>query len=129
MGHGNMLLAVAGLTDDEVKERTKKLAAGDWSGFAPAERQALAFAAKLSKKPAAVTAADVAELVQTFGRERAVDVIWYTAWVNFMTRFADAFQLPLERENVFAEPKKDAQPKKDAEPKKDGRGNETDRKM
>jgi alkylhydroperoxidase family enzyme len=106
MGHGNMLLAVAGLTDDEVKERTKRLASGDWSSFAPAERQALAFTAKLSKRPAAVTDTDVADLVETLGRERAVDIIWYASWVNFMTRFADAFQLPLERENVFAAPKK-----------------------
>jgi alkylhydroperoxidase family enzyme len=105
MGHGMMLLAVAGLTDAEVRERTKRLASGDWTGFAPAERQALAFAAKLSKRPAAVTDADVADLVETFGRERAVDFIWYASWVNFMTRFADAFQLPLERVNVFAQPK------------------------
>jgi len=117
MGHGNMLLAVAGLTDEQVKERTKRLAAGDWSGFAPAERQALAFASKLSKKPAAVTDTDVADLVETFGRERAVDLIWYTSWVNFMTRFADAFQLPLERENVFMPPKKEPEGKK-PEPKK-----------
>jgi alkylhydroperoxidase family enzyme len=107
-----MLLAVAGLTDDEVKERTKRLASGDWSSFAPAERQALAFAAKLSRKPAAVTDDDVKDLVETFGRERAVDLIWYASWVNFMTRFADAFQLPLERENVFTSPKKDPEPKK-----------------
>src|SRR6476661_3055562 len=98
MGHGNMLLAVAGLTDDEVRERTKRLAAGDWAGFSPAERQALAFAAKLSMRPAGVTDTDVADLVDTFGRDRAVDLIWYASWVNFMTRFADAFQLPLERE-------------------------------
>jgi alkylhydroperoxidase family enzyme len=101
MGHGCMLLAVAGLTDNEVTERTRRLAAGDWSSFAPAERQALAFAAKLSRKPAAVTDTDMRDLVETFGRERAVDVLWYAAWVNFMTRFADAFQLPLERENAF----------------------------
>jgi alkylhydroperoxidase family enzyme len=105
MGHGMMLLAVAGLTDDEVKGRTKRLAAGDWTEFAPAERQSLAFAAKLSKRPAAVTDTDVADLVETFGRERAVDLIWYASWVNFMTRFADAFQLRLERDNVFAQPK------------------------
>lgn len=100
-----MLLAVAGLTNDEVRERTKRLASGDWRSFAPAERQALAFAAKLSRTPAAVTDDDVKDLVATFGRERAVDLIWYASWVNFMTRVADAFQLPLERENVFAQPK------------------------
>ena len=97
-----MLLAVAGLKDDEIKERTKRLAVGDWGTFAPAERQAYAFAAKLSKRPDSVTDADVKELVETFGPERAMDVIWYSAWVNFMTRVADSFQLPLERENVFA---------------------------
>ena len=104
MGHGNMLLAVAGLKDDEIKDRTRKLAAGEWDSFAPAERQAYAFAAKLSSRPDAVTDTDIKDLVDTFGPERAVDVIWYTAWVNFMTRVADAFQLPLERENVFAAP-------------------------
>lgn len=110
MGHGNMLLAVAGLKDDEIKQRTKKLAAGEWDGFAPAERQAYAFAAKLSSRPAAVSDTDVKDLVATFGPERAVDVIWYSAWVNFMTRVADSFQFPLERDNVFAppEPKKTA---------------------
>ncbi len=104
MGHANMLLAVAGLKDDEVKQRTMKLAAGDWDSFAPAERQAFAFAAKLSKRPSSVTDSDVKELVETFGKERAIDLIWYSAWVNFMTRVADAFQFPLERTNVFARP-------------------------
>jgi len=37
-----------------------------------------------------------------FGRERTVDLIYYIAWCNYMTRIADAFQLPLEKENVFA---------------------------
>jgi hypothetical protein len=104
MGHGNMLLAVAGLKDEEVKERTRKLAEGDWSAFAPAERQGFAFAEKMSSRPAAVADTDVQDLVATFGPERAVDLIWYSAWVNFMTRVADAFQFNLERENVFARP-------------------------
>ena len=38
MGHSEMLLAVAGLKEDEVKERVRGLAAGDWSGFTPAEQ-------------------------------------------------------------------------------------------
>ncbi len=99
-----MMLAVAGLKDDEVKLRTKKLALGEWDDFAVAERQAFAFAAKLSKAPATVTAEDVAGLSETFGPHRAIDLIWYTSWVNYMTRVADGFQLPLERENVFASP-------------------------
>ncbi len=104
MGHGNMLLAVAGLKDEEVKARTKKFAAGDWSELAPAERQAFALAAKISRRPNAVSATDVKDLADTFGMDRAIDVIWYASWVNFMTRFADAFQLTLERDNVIAPP-------------------------
>lgn len=106
MGHGKMSLAVAGLKDEEIKQRTMKLAEGEWDSFAPAERQAFAFAAKLSKQPASVSDTDVKDLVATFGTERAVDLIWYSSWVNFMTRVADAFQFPLERENVFANPPK-----------------------
>lgn len=118
MGHGNMLLAVAGLKDEDVKERTKRLAAGEWDHFAPAERQAFAFTVKLTKSPATVTGSDVKELVRTFGVERAIDLIWYSSWVNYMTRVADAFQLPLERENVFATPNPPKATKKDGEEEK-----------
>jgi hypothetical protein len=34
-----------------------------------------------------------------------VDLIWYAGRCNYMTRVADAFQLPLERDNVFANQK------------------------
>ncbi len=44
MGHCEMLLAVAGLEDNEIAERTRKLASGDWSSFTPAERAAFLFA-------------------------------------------------------------------------------------
>ena len=30
-----------------------------------------------------------------------MDVIWWACRCHYMTRVADAFQLPLERENVF----------------------------
>ncbi len=101
-----MLLAVAGLKPEEVKALTKKLAAGDWSDFPEAQRTAFALAYKLSKEPAAFTDKDRAALVAVFGRERAVDLIWYVSWCNYMTRVADAFQLPLEKENCFAPPEK-----------------------
>jgi hypothetical protein len=114
MGHCEMLLAVAGLPADEIKQRTQKLASGDWSDFPPAEAQAFSFAYKLAKHPADVSDNDVAELTATFGKHRAVDVIWYSAWCNYMTRVADAFQLPLEPENVFAEPQE--KPSEDENP-------------
>jgi alkylhydroperoxidase family enzyme len=104
MGHSEMLLAVAGLKSGEVGERVRKLAAGDWSDFPAAERAAFGLAYTLSRNPAGFAAADRAALVAAFGETRAVDLIWYTAWCNYMTRVADAFQLPLERDNVFLPP-------------------------
>jgi hypothetical protein len=106
MGHSEMLLAVAGLKADEVKGLTKKLASGDWSSFPKAQRTAFGLAYKMSKEPAGITADDRAAVVEVFGRARAADLIYYTAWCNYMTRIADAFQLPLEPDNVFAAPKK-----------------------
>jgi hypothetical protein len=101
MGHCEMLLAVAGLDRDALTERTRRLAGADWSGFSPAERAAYAFARKQARDPAGVSDADVAGLVRHFGPERALHVIWWTCRCHYMTTVADAFQLPLERENVF----------------------------
>ena len=107
MGHSEMLLAVAGLSQDEIKSRAQKLTEGDWSDFSPAEQAAFRFAYKLSKEPGKLTDADVRGLTGAFGRHRALDLVWYGGWCNYMTRVADAFQLPLEKENVFAPAKED----------------------
>src|SRR5207248_5431212 len=100
-----MLLAVAGLDSKGIQERMKKLADGEWSSFPPAERAAFNYARKMSKEPWSITADDVATLKGHFGTERALDVIWWACRCHYMTRVADAFQLPLERENVFDDPK------------------------
>lgn len=104
MGHCEMLLAVAGLDSRTLEERTRRLASGDWSSFPPAERVAYAFARKQARTPAAIAADDVKKLVTCFGNERALDVIWWACRCHYMTRVADAFQIPLERENVFDSP-------------------------
>jgi hypothetical protein len=101
MGHCEMLLAVAGLDEDKVAERTRQLASGDWSPFPPAERAAYHFARKQANAPWEIDDADVQTLVDHFGTERALDVIWWACRCHFMTRVADGLQLPLERENVF----------------------------
>jgi len=101
MGHCEMLLAVAGLKPEAITERTRLLAGGDWSKFSPAERAAFAFARKQAKTPWAVGAEDVQTLERHFGTARALDVLWWACRCHYMTRVADAFQLPLERENVF----------------------------
>lgn len=96
-----MLLAVAGLSDDQVKALTRRLAEGNWSEWTPAERHGFLFARKQSLTPQAVGPADVRELVRHFGRDRAADVVWWASRCHFMTRVADGLQLPLETENVF----------------------------
>jgi alkylhydroperoxidase family enzyme len=101
MGHTEMLLAVAGLDNKAIQERTRRLGEGDWSSFTPAERVAFGFAHKQTKKPAAVADNDVRALVEHFGPDRALDVVWWTCRCHYMTCVSDAFQLPLERENVF----------------------------
>ena len=95
-----MLLAVAGLDDGAVNGRLRRLAGGDWSGFAPAEQAALVFARK-SGKASALSGADFRSLRDHFGPEAAVDVVWWVCRAHYLTRVADAFQLPLERANVF----------------------------
>ncbi len=106
MGHCEMLLAVAGLDQNALTERTKRLASGDWSSFPPKEQAGYAFARKQAREPWSITDDDVSELVRHFGKERALDVIWWSCRCHYMTRVADAFQLPLESENVFQQPKK-----------------------
>src|SRR3954466_16291594 len=100
MGHTEMLLAVAGLDEKAIRERTRKLAAGDWSGFPPAHRVAFGFAHKQSTDPVAA-ARDVPALIEHFGPDRALDVIWWACRCHYMTCVSEAFQLPLEKENVF----------------------------
>jgi len=99
-----MLLAVAGLDQEALEKRTRMLASGDWSSLPPYERAGLFFARKFSKVASSVTDEDVNNLIAHFGRERALDVIWWACRCHYMTRVADGFQLPLERENVFAPP-------------------------
>jgi hypothetical protein len=118
MGHTEMLLAVAGLENKDIVERCRKLAGGEWSDFPPAERTAYVFARKQARTPWAVTADDVHQLVDGFGLARALDVVWWSCRCHYMTRVADGFQIPLERENVFQSPKAPPQPV-DEDTKKD----------
>ena len=101
MGHTEMLLAVAGLDESAVAQVTGQLASGDWSSFSASDRVAFAFARKQAKAPWSIRAEDFRQLVDHFGTERAIDIVWWSCRCHYMTRVADAFQLPLERENVF----------------------------
>jgi hypothetical protein len=101
MGHTEMLLAVAGLDQQQIKDRSELLASGSWASFTPAEQAAFAFARKHAVAPAEITPQDVQQLMTHFGAARALDAIWWSSRCHFMTRVADGLQLPLERENVF----------------------------
>jgi alkylhydroperoxidase family enzyme len=100
MGHTEMCLAVAGLNETQVDAVTRQLA-GDWSDFTPAERAALAFTRKQCIDPASITDDDVRELERHYGPQRAWHVIFWASRCHYMTKVADAFQLPLEKENPF----------------------------
>lgn len=95
-----MLLAVAGLDEQAISERTEQLGE-DWSAFSPAEQVAFAYARKMSLTPWDLDESDYGQLVTHFGKTRAMDVIWWTCRCHYMTRVADAFQIPLEEENAF----------------------------
>jgi hypothetical protein len=101
MGHTEMLLAVAGLSKNAVNERILRLAGADWFSFTAAERAAYRFVHKQTLEPAAISDRDVQSLVRCFGSDRALDVIWWSCRCHYMTCVSDAFQLPLERANVF----------------------------
>lgn len=100
MGHVEFGLAVAGLGEEEVNDVTRRLA-GDWSDFSAAERAAFTFTRKQAQDPSSICDGDVRELEAHYGRDRAWQVIWWASRCHYMTKVADAFQLPLERENPF----------------------------
>jgi len=106
MGHCEMLLEVAGLDKKAVAERTRRLAGDDWSCFPPAEQRAYAYARKLSRTPWGLTAEDYRALEKDLGADKAMYTFWWLCRGLYMTRVSDGFQLPLERENVFAPPAK-----------------------
>lgn len=116
MGHCEMLLEVAGLDKEAVAERTRRLAGDNWSSFPPAEQRAYAFARKLTKTPWELSTADYQALETDLGPDKAMATFWWLCRGLYMTRVSDGFQLPLERDNVFADyaPKQpapaDAQP-------------------
>jgi hypothetical protein len=116
MGHTEMLLAVAGLDPEALQRRTMTLASKDWSSLTAEDRYAFFFAKKQAREPWTIDDSDMKGLIDQFGRHRAIDVLWWASRCHYMTRVADAFQIPLERENVF---KNMAQPKSKDDGEKD----------
>ena len=100
-----MLMEVGGLSPEEVAQRTRRLAGSDWSAFPAAEQRAFDYARKLTATPWTLTASDYRTLERDLGPDKAMSTFWWLCRGLYMTRISDGFQLPLERENVFAPPK------------------------
>ena len=96
-----MTLQAVGLTPATISERAEQLTSGDWSHFSPAEQAAFAYARKQVKSPSSVTVEDFEALVDHVGMDRALATVWLLANSHRSARVAEAFQLPLENENVF----------------------------
>ncbi len=101
MGHCEMNWEVAGLSKDEIAERSRLLSGDDWSSFPPAEQRAFAFARKLSESPAKDLRRRRRRAEGDFGQDRALIVMLNASRYHYMTRISNGFQLTLERENVF----------------------------
>jgi len=83
----------------------------------PMRRAVFAFARKVSREPALVTQEDVDSLRPYLNDAQIVELVFAVCRYNTMNRLADAFGVPLEKENVFAPP-----PKKKTKKGKGGAG-------
>ncbi len=101
MGHCEMNWEVAGLSFDQIAQRSRALASDDWSAFSPQQQHAFAFARKLSQHPENISKTDVADLHTDFGAETALVIAMHVSRYHYMTRISNGFQLKLESENVF----------------------------
>lgn len=101
MGHCEMNWEVAGLSHEEIAQRSRILSSNDWSSFPESEQLAFAFARKLTKSPGSIASADLDGLRHAFGDRKALIVMLHAGRHHYMTRISNGFQLTLERENVF----------------------------
>ncbi len=99
MGHAQMLLELVDAST--AGERTRALARGDWSDFPIQDQLAFAFACLLTSAPWEVSDSDVECLACKLGPQHAVHAIWWLCRGLYLCRIADAFGLPLERDNVL----------------------------
>jgi hypothetical protein len=84
-------------------ERSQLLAGSDWSSFPATEQRTFAFARKLTRHPARISAEDIDTLKHDIATERALFALVYASRCNYMTRISNGFQRSPERDNVFFE--------------------------
>jgi hypothetical protein len=86
MGHCEMNWEVAGLTRDEIADRSRVLASDDWSLFPDEQQHAFAFARKLSLTPWQVSASDVDTLQRDFDQISPCSFATNVARYHYMNR-------------------------------------------
>lgn len=96
LGHQEHKLLAAGLTDDQIAALD-----GDWADFAPAERDALAFAQRLANAPHTAAADDVARLKRGFGELGALEILVTCAGFNATNRWTDGLNIRAEESGAF----------------------------
>ena len=101
MGHCEMNWEVAGLSQEQIEQRSRQLSDDQWTGFSDVEQRAFAFARKLSQEPSSISDADVLQLRQDFGDTLALAIAVQVSRYHYMVRISNGFQLQLEKENVF----------------------------
>jgi hypothetical protein len=110
MGHVVMTSELSGVAEQQVL-RIEESAD-------PRRAAIFAFARKVSREPASVTREDVDALRPYLKDAQIVELVFAVCRYNTMNRLADAFGVPLEKENVFAPPPKGKKWDRAEKPKK-----------
>jgi alkylhydroperoxidase family enzyme len=105
MGHVVMTSELAGVPEDDV------LSIEDRAREDPMREAVFAFSRKVTRDPASVRQEDIDALRPHLSDAQIVELVFAICRYNTMNRLADAFGVPLERDNVFAPAKKPAAPK------------------
>lgn len=89
---------------------------GDLAGLPPAERQALAFARRMTENAAEVTDAEVAGLIAAYGEAKVVAMVLLLAHANFQDRLLLALGVSVEPGGPMPPPEIRFDPKADPPP-------------
>lgn len=99
MGHQEVKLASAGLTDDQIAALD-----GDWSEFPEKERAAFAFTKKLTYEPNAIGDADIAALRRHYNDAQVTEILLAVSGFNATNRWTGALRIPQEDHRNFLKP-------------------------
>ncbi|HEV3167853.1 MAG TPA: hypothetical protein VGZ22_27880 [Isosphaeraceae bacterium] len=102
MGHQEVKLASAGLSDDRIAALD-----GNWSEFTPAERAAFAFTKKLTSAPNQVDDDDIAALKRYYNENQVLEIILSVAGFNSTNRWTGGLAIPQEEHREFLKPTSD----------------------